>query len=66
VAAELYTPTAFTVMATCWLLVFAPVQAHGWTRTITWPKAAIVLPVFCLSLLMMFTQSFSPFLYFQF
>lgn len=35
VAAELYTPTAFTVMATCWLLVFAPVQAHGWTRTIT-------------------------------
>ncbi|MCL4203114.1 MAG: MBOAT family protein [Pirellulaceae bacterium] len=66
VAAELYTPTAFAVMATCWLLVFAPVQGHCWTRNITWPKVAIVLPVFGLSLLMMFTQSFSPFLYFQF
>ena len=44
----------------------APVQAHDWSRQVTWPKAILVQPLFAASLLVMFSQSFNPFLYFQF
>ena len=65
-AAELYRPSVILAMLLCWALVYWPVQAHDWTQTITWPKALILQPVFCVALLMMLRESFSPFLYFQF
>ncbi len=43
-----------------------PIQAHDWSREVTWSKAILVHPLFCASLLAMFSQSFNPFLYFQF
>ena len=54
-----------------WLAIGAvvvawPTQGHEWSREITWPKAILVHPLFCTSLLAMFSQSFNPFLYFQF
>jgi alginate O-acetyltransferase complex protein AlgI len=62
----LYTRGALLVMAVAALVVAWPVQAHEWSREVTWTKAVLVHPLFGVSLLVMFTQSFNPFLYFQF
>jgi alginate O-acetyltransferase complex protein AlgI len=64
--AQLYGQGSLIVMAACALVVAWPVQAHDWSEKITWGKAALVQPVFCASLILMFSQSFNPFLYFQF
>jgi alginate O-acetyltransferase complex protein AlgI len=64
--AQLYTVHAITVMALCALLVLRSRQAYEWSASVTLPKALILQPVFCVSLLAMFSQSFNPFLYFQF
>jgi alginate O-acetyltransferase complex protein AlgI len=65
-SAQLYTYGSLMLMACCALIVAWPVQAHDWSATITWPKALLVHPLFCASLMIMFSQSFNPFLYFQF
>jgi alginate O-acetyltransferase complex protein AlgI len=41
-------------------------QAWDWTRTITWPKAAAVVAVLWLSIVMLSTQAYNPFIYFIF
>jgi alginate O-acetyltransferase complex protein AlgI len=64
--ALLYTQGTLVAMAIGAVVVAWPIQAHEWSREVTWPKAILVHPVFCASLLMMFSQSFNPFLYFQF
>jgi hypothetical protein len=48
------------------LVVAWPVQAHDWSEHVTWPRALIAQPLFCASLMVMFSQSSTPFLYFQF
>ncbi|MCY2954307.1 MAG: hypothetical protein NTU53_20430 [Planctomycetota bacterium] len=66
-AAELYTPLHLVVMAICLLLVFQPIQAFDFSqRPQTWTRPTVLLPLFAFSLLVMFTQAFNPFLYFQF
>ena len=62
----LYTQGTLLLMAVCAMIVAWPVQAHDWSQTVTWPKAMIVQPMFCASLMVMFSQSSNPFLYFQF
>jgi alginate O-acetyltransferase complex protein AlgI len=64
--AEIYTRGSVLTMAICAVLAFQPLQAFDWARTITWPKVLILIVLFCVSLMVMFTQSFSSFLYFQF
>jgi alginate O-acetyltransferase complex protein AlgI len=64
--ALLYTQGALVIMAIAIVVVAWPVQAHEWSREVTLPKAALVHPLFWASLLVMFSQSFNPFLYFQF
>jgi alginate O-acetyltransferase complex protein AlgI len=64
--AMLYTQGTLLLMALGALVIAWPVQAHDWSREITWPKAVLVQPLFCGSLVVMFSQSFNPFLYFQF
>ena len=64
--ALLYTQGTLLIMAIGAVVVAWPVQAHDWSREITWPKAILVQPLFAASLLAMFSQSFNPFLYFQF
>jgi alginate O-acetyltransferase complex protein AlgI len=66
VPALLYTQGALLVMAVGAVVVAWPIQAHEWSREVTWPKALVVHPLFCGSLLAMFSQAFNPFLYFQF
>ena len=62
----LYTQGTLLIMAIGAVVVAWPIQAHEWSREVTWPKAILVHPLFCASLLAMFSQSFNPFLYFQF
>jgi alginate O-acetyltransferase complex protein AlgI len=65
--AIIYTPYHLLVMAICAFLVFQPFQAHDWAvAPITWPRTAIVVPLFVFALMAMYSQSFNPFLYFQF
>ncbi len=64
--ALLYTQGTLLVMTIGAVVVAWPVQAHEWSREVTWPKAILVHPLFGASLLAMFSQSFNPFLYFQF
>jgi alginate O-acetyltransferase complex protein AlgI len=64
--AEIYTWGNVLTMAICTVLTFQPLQAFDWTRTITWPKALVLIVLFCVSIMVKFTQSFSSFLYFQF
>ena len=64
--ALLYTQRTLLIMAIGAVVVAWPIQAHEWSREVTWPKAILVHPLFCASLLAMFSQSFNPFLYFQF
>ena len=65
-SARLYTQGSLLLTVLCALVLAWPVQAHEWSQEITWPKAILVHPLFCVSLLVMFSQSFNPFLYFQF
>ena len=66
-AADIYTPLCMTVMGLCTVFVFQPLQAHEWARRPqTWPRVALLVPLFLLSLIVMFSQAFNPFLYFQF
>jgi alginate O-acetyltransferase complex protein AlgI len=64
--ALLYTQGTLLVMAIGAVVVAWPIQAHDWSSEVTWHKAVLVHPLFCASLLAMFSQSFNPFLYFQF
>jgi alginate O-acetyltransferase complex protein AlgI len=63
----IYTPYHLLILAICTALVFQPLQAHDWAELpVTWARTAVVLPLFLLSLVAMFSQAFNPFLYFQF
>jgi alginate O-acetyltransferase complex protein AlgI len=64
--ALLYTQGTILMMAIGAVVVAWPIQAYEWSREVTWSKAIVVNPLFCASLLAMFSQSFNPFLYFQF
>jgi alginate O-acetyltransferase complex protein AlgI len=64
--AQLYTQGSLALMAVAALVVAWPVQAHDWSEKVSWAKVLVVPPLFCGSLLVMFSQSFNPFLYFQF
>jgi alginate O-acetyltransferase complex protein AlgI len=65
-AAQLYTRQSLLIMTVGALVVFGQRTAQEWAQTITWPKALALGPALCVSLMAMFSQSFNPFLYFQF
>ena len=44
---------------------FAP-QTWDWTRRITWRKALIVIALLWLSIVVLTTQAYNPFIYFIF
>jgi alginate O-acetyltransferase complex protein AlgI len=65
--AVVYTPFHLLIMVICAVLVFQPLQAHDWaTLPVTWRRVAIVVPLFFVALMAMYSQAFNPFLYFQF
>lgn len=65
-AGQIYTQGSFIMMALCAFLVFQRRQAFDWAKTITLPKAMILILLFSLSIMIMFAQSFTSFLYFKF
>jgi alginate O-acetyltransferase complex protein AlgI len=66
-AASLYTPYRLLILAVCATLAFQPLQAHDWAqRPIGWRRVAVLAPLFIICLMVMFSQAFNPFLYFQF
>jgi alginate O-acetyltransferase complex protein AlgI len=65
-AGEIYTPTTLLVMAVCAAISFQPVEVCDWVESLTWRRAAALVPLFLFAIGVMFTQAFNPFLYFQF
>lgn len=65
-AGELYHPGRLAELALCAALTFGPVQAMDWVKHLSWARIVAIIALFVLSLATMFTQAFSPFLYFQF
>jgi alginate O-acetyltransferase complex protein AlgI len=63
---ELFTPRHIVEMLICGLFVWQTVQAHEWVKKLTTPKVAIAMVVFVYAVFVMFTQTYNPFLYFQF
>jgi alginate O-acetyltransferase complex protein AlgI len=67
IAATIYTPYHLLILVVCAVLVFQPLQAHDWAEApVTWGRVALVAPLFVFALVAMFSQTFNPFLYFQF
>lgn len=48
------------------VLAVQPLEAFDWSEQVGWGKGVFALTLFAVSLLVMFSQAFSPFLYFQF
>ena len=65
-ASEIYRLPNFLDMAVCAVLVVQPLQSYEFGRTLSWGKFAAAFGVFLLAVVMMYTQAFNPFLYFQF
>jgi alginate O-acetyltransferase complex protein AlgI len=64
--AEIFTAQNIFIMAICSLFVWQSVQAHDWVRKLTAPRLTACILVFLLAICAMFTQTYNPFLYFQF
>ncbi len=66
-SAEIFTVRHVFEMALCTVLVWQPVQAFDWIKSnVTAGKLALCMIIFIYAIFGMMTQSFSPFLYFQF
>lgn len=63
---ELFSMRHTVAMAICALFVWQPVQAFEWVKKRTMVKYSVMIVLFILTVALMFTQSFNPFLYFQF
>ncbi len=65
--AELLTAKHGVELAVCAVFAYISIQAHDWVeKGMTPVKMAITLVVFALAVFAMFTQTYNPFLYFQF
>jgi alginate O-acetyltransferase complex protein AlgI len=65
--AQLFSAKNIFNIVLCAILVWQPVQAHEWVnKGLTPAKYVICMLIFIYAVLCMFTQTYSPFLYFQF
>ena len=64
--AELYRAEALIIMAVCAVMVYQPLQSYEFGLRLSWGKLAAAFGLFLLAVVMMYTQAFNPFLYFQF
>jgi alginate O-acetyltransferase complex protein AlgI len=65
-AGVIYQPYYLGSMILTAFITWFGVQTWDWTRNLTVPKAAIIFVLFWLSLLVMTTQAYNPFIYFIF
>ena len=65
-SAEIFTPTCIVFMLLAGLLSFWKYRSYDWCIDVSFKKSLIALGLFILATLALFTQSYNPFLYFQF
>jgi Predicted membrane protein involved in D-alanine export len=65
-SAEIFSPRHIFEMLMCAVFVWQPLQAHQWVERLSVSRCALCAVVLVLALCMMFTQTYNPFLYFQF
>jgi alginate O-acetyltransferase complex protein AlgI len=66
VRGEVFSLHHVLMMGICIFVATRRIQAWDLARNVGWAKVGWLLPLFALGLAAMFTQSFNPFLYFQF
>jgi alginate O-acetyltransferase complex protein AlgI len=66
IAASLFTPYHVLLFALCAVIVWFAPQAWNYTQKLTLPKTVVCLGLLGASVVMMWTQTVNPFLYFQF
>ena len=63
---EIFSAKYLVEMLVCAIFIWQPFQAHEWVKKLTPMKITLLFLVFIYSIISMFTQTFNPFLYFQF
>jgi alginate O-acetyltransferase complex protein AlgI len=53
-------------MLLCTVFSFQPMEVYDWVESLSWRRALVLVPLFLFTIGVMFTQTFNPFLYFQF
>ena len=66
IAAEIYTPYNLCVLLVCAVASFQPLEVYDWVKGIGWKESLVLAPLLLAVIAVMFTQTFNPFLYFQF
>ena len=66
IAGTIYQPYYLLSVVLAGIVTWAGIQTWDWTRKITLPKSAAILALFWVSLLVMATQAYNPFIYFIF
>jgi alginate O-acetyltransferase complex protein AlgI len=64
--AEVYRFHNILDMGICAIAIYQPIQSYEFGMRPTWGKATVAFGIFLFAVVMMYTQSFNPFLYFQF
>lgn len=64
--AEIFQSRHVFEMVLCGVVAFCGVQAHDFIKKLTVPRMTFSLVILVLAILAMFTQTYNPFLYFQF
>lgn len=65
-SAEIFTPTAIVFMLLAFIYAFSPLRAFDWCQKISIPRTITAFALFAFAVLALFTQTYNPFLYFQF
>jgi alginate O-acetyltransferase complex protein AlgI len=66
IAGLIYQPYYLLSVSLAAIVAWAGVQTWDWTRRLTAPKGAVIFALFWVSLLVMATQAYNPFIYFIF
>ena len=64
--AQLFSLKHISALVICALIVYQPLQAHEWVKKLSIGKIILLFIIFIYAIAAMFTQTFNPFLYFQF
>ena len=64
--AEVFTPTSVVFMLLALVYAFSPIRAFEWCQKISVPRLVTAFALFAFAVLALFTQTYNPFLYFQF
>lgn len=65
-SAEIFTPTSVVFMLLAFIYALSPIRAFDWCQKISPVRTVTAFALFAFAVLALFTQSYNPFLYFQF